>query len=127
MANYGEQKCLALTASSDSSALRYIIVKYEAGGKFALATNNMSAHAFGVLQGTPEINEIESVCYDGKTKVVAGAALSDGAYFTHNTSGRAIAVISGAMVLGRALEAAVADGNIITSIVFPPFRWSGSV
>ena len=126
MANYGEQKCIALTAASNSAALKYTVMRYVAGGSMVLATANASSQAIGVLQGTPALGDEGEVCYDGRSKVVTGAAVTDGAYITHNTSGRAIAVVSGAMCIGKALTASGADGEIISALVFPPFRWSGA-
>ena len=80
----------------------------------------------GVLQNKPESGQAASVAYGGLSKAVAGASISVWDNLTVNGSGRAITVTSGSMCLGQAVEAAGADGDIITVLLSKPVRWAGA-
>ena len=115
--------------TSDYSALgttKYVFVAaIAADGAFSarLATNTNSSTLLGVLQNAPAVGEGMSIAYGGVSKVVAGAAITADAIITTNGSGRAVTVTSGDMAAGRALEAADADGDVITALLFHPVRW----
>jgi len=98
-------------AAADLSAKQYYIV-IQSSGQVNLST---SAGAGGnVLKNKPESGEAAELAVLGTSKVIAGAAISEGAYVTNNTSGKAVATTTSThKVIGKALEAATADGDII--------------
>jgi len=115
-----------LLAAADLSGKQYHIVDQSAAkscNMASLATDNQVA---GVLQNKPQSGEHATIADMGISKVVAGAAVTQGKHLTTNGSGRAITVTSGDMAIGRALEAAGADGDVISARLYPPFRWSGA-
>lgn len=129
-AEYGNQfEYPAFRSNSDYSGLgsaRYVIVWQNGTYKGELATVATSSTLLGVLQNAPKVNEAMAIAYSGPSKVVAGGALSAGVIFTTNGSGRAAAVASGQVAIGRTLEAAGADGDIVSCMLFPPVRWAGA-
>ena len=88
--------------------------------------NPTSTALLGVMQNNPGRGEAMTIAYAGPSKVVAGGALTVNALITSNASGRAAAVTSGDLVAGRVLEAAGADGDVISCLLFHPVRWSGA-
>ena len=86
-----------------------------------------SISVLGVMQNDPGIDEAMVIAYAGRSKVVAGGAITVNAIITPQSgTGRAVAVTSGDMAAGRALEAAGADGDVISALLFHPIRWSGA-
>ena len=65
------------------------------------------------LNETQNANEAVAVCPRGRCRAVAGGAITAYAQVTSTTSGRLAACGSGDTILGYALEAAAADGDII--------------
>lgn len=100
-------------ASEDLSAKQYHIVKLAAGGiaVAAAATDN----PIGVLRRNANLNEVCDVRIVGIAEVKAGAAVAKGAEVMSDAAGKAITYAAGAnnMVVGIALKAAAADGDII--------------
>ena len=109
-------------------AVRYVFVGATAAGQAdRAAAVPTSSSVLGVMQNDPGIGEAMSIAYAGRSKVVAGAAVTVNAIITcQSGTGRAIAVTSGDMAAGRALEAAGADGDVISALLFHPVRWSGA-
>lgn len=105
---------------------RYIFVQATAGYRANQAVNATSSAILGVMQNNPGIDEAMSIACAGVSKVVAGGAVTANAIITTNASGRAAAVTSGDIACGRALEAAGADGDVFTAMLFHPVRWSGA-
>lgn len=120
----------ACDVASSMVGLRYHIVRLSAANQVNLATAPLSSGIVGVIQNEPALGQRATVGYEGKSFVKAGAAITAGALLMTSTSGRAITVTSGSapanIVIGRAWSAAVADGDVIEAILFPPFRWSGA-
>ena len=117
------------STTSDYSSLsttRYIFVQANGARTAMQAINPTSTALLGVMQNNPKVGEAMSIACFGPSKVVAGGALSVNAFITTNTSGRAAAVTSGDMVAGRVLEAAGADGDVVSAMLFHPVRWSGA-
>ena len=117
------------SASSDYSTLsatRYIFVQATGARTAMQAINPTSTALLGVMQNNPARGEAMTIAYAGPSKVVAGGSLTVNALITSNSSGRAAAVTSGDMVAGRVLEAAGADGDVISCLLFHPVRWSGA-
>lgn len=88
----------------------------------SLSSATFSAGAIGVTQLSVVSGDAVPVAYLGESKVVAGAALGVGVLFTNNGSGRAAASVSGDLVVGRVMEAATNDGDVIRCLLFPVYR-----
>lgn len=117
-------------SNSDYTSLgstRYVVVAHQAAYRSVLATDPGSSLILGVMQNNPRINGAASIKAAGPSKVVAGGALTAGVIFTTNASGRAAAVTSGGIAIGRILETAGADGDIVSALLFHPVRWAGAV
>ena len=130
-AEYGPQLTVpGFKTNSDYSSLgatKYIIVQAltTAAVQAIQAPAATSSTILGVLQNGPKVGEAMTIAYSGLSKLVAGGALSANGIVTTNGSGRAAAVTSGDMAIGRVLEAAGANGDVVTALLFPPFRWQG--
>lgn len=131
-AEYGPQETIpGFKTNSDYSSLgatKYIVVQAltTAARQAVMATAPTSSTILGVMQNGPAVGEAMTIACFGLSKIVAGGALSANAVITTNGSGRAAAVSSGQFAIGRVLEAAVADGDVVTAFLQPPFRWSGA-
>lgn len=125
-----KQLNLAYEAAADISAAQYHIVRISDGDK-QVNIGSLATHSsmLGVLQNKPAAaGRNATVCVDGPSKVVAGAAISSaGVFFTTNGSGRAVAATSGDMACGRIIETAAANGDVINVLVYKPFRLSGAI
>lgn len=122
---FGERMSLTLTATSDLSAQQYNIVHYVAPRNCDIRSLGL-AHVLGpigVLENKPVANQAATVTYLGQVRVRAGAAITAGRTFTANASGRAVTATSGSLVIGKALEAAAADGDLITAMLFPAQKY----
>lgn len=114
-----------LRAAADLSGKQYHLLRLSAAEYTNQASNPGGTDNFGVLLNKPLTNEAATVVLMGMGRVVAGAALAVGAMFTTNGSGRAVTVTSGGYVFGRALEAAGADGDIVTAWLERPWKFAG--
>lgn len=128
MATYSRLNVLSMQAGGDLRTKQYHILRQSAAGVTNLAsrtTANQTAvvDAIGVLQNKPNSGQAASVAITGESKVVAGAAITQGVNVTTNASGRAIVAASGDWTIGQAAEAAGADGEVIRVVLdCPPFR-----
>lgn len=125
-AEFGPQEAETLQANADLSACQYHIVRRIAANLTNIASDATQSGVFGVLQNKPTSGQAGTVAYQGRSKVVAGGALTDNVIFTSNSSGRAAVVASGQMALGRIMETAGADGDIVTCQLMEPVRWTGA-
>lgn len=129
-AELGEQDILpGFRSNSNYSTLgatKHIFVQGTAAYRAHQATAATSGNLLGVMQNNPGIDEAMSIACAGLSKVVAGGALTANAIITTNASGRAAVVGSGEMAAGRVLEAAGADGDVVTAMLFHPVRWAGA-
>lgn len=125
MAEYGKaiDDVAGLAADEDLSGKQYTAVYLSGANKVKFATSTNSSLTLGILQNKPTSGQAATVRDLGTTKWYAGAAVTAGAHLTVNGSGRAIVVTSGGMVLGQALDAAGADGELLTARVHAPVRW----
>jgi hypothetical protein len=92
---------------------QYRAVVVDSTGRVARNTAN-GGSVYGVLQNDPGLNQAATVMIDGMTKMRAGAAVAVGAKVMSDTAGRAITATTGLQVLGTALVAAAAEGEIIS-------------
>jgi len=126
MAAYKDLETFTMTAAADLSGLQYHIVRLSAAKNMNVASDATNSALIGVLQTVPQANEWGTVADGGISKVVAGGAITVGDILTCNGSGRAATVASGQVAFGRALEAATANGDVITARLMTPVRWSGA-
>lgn len=129
-AEFGRQETYpALRSVNDLRNFQYRIVRFASGG-VNVASNDVSMalaeRPAGVLQNNPNSGEAATVAYLGASKVKAGAAITQFDNLTTNGSGKAVAAGSGDVVVGVALEAAGAEDDVISAMLFPPMR-TGSV
>lgn len=105
---------LSVEASADLSAFQHHFVEVDSNGQLTVS-NSAGESVFGVLQNNPNAEgRAGNVMKDGVSKVVAGAAIAVGALVQTNASGRAITAASADFVVGRALDAVGADGELIS-------------
>lgn len=102
------------TGASTLIAKQYYIVKQHTDGTVILAAAGTDK-ILGVLQNKPAVGAAALVRFLGTSKVVAGGAISVGAWVTSDASGLAVATTSDHdVVLGKFLgTAAAASGDII--------------
>ena len=100
-------------ASEDLSAKQFYIMQMDANGKMEIGEGATDL-LLGVLQDKPESGQAGCYRHMGTTKVVASAAIAIGARVTSDAAGKAVTTTTnGNIVVGTALEAAAADGDII--------------
>jgi hypothetical protein len=128
-AEFGEQSVYpGLRAGGDLRALQYRVMRGAGSGytnmsSVTAVTSLGAQQVLGVLQNDPNTDEAATVAFQGLSKVVTGAAVTAQMLATHNASGQAIDAVSGAVVIGRFMEATNAAGEIATIMLFPPTRW----
>jgi hypothetical protein len=127
MAEYNELFTLTLEAAADLSLFQYCGVRISAQYRMNVASDPGASSYVGVLQTKPRQTEFGTVAYLGKSKMVAGGAITAGALITINSSGRAAPVASGGMTIGQALDTSSADGDIISVLLKPAFRQAGAI
>lgn len=105
-------------AAADLSSHQYKVVYQSAAGQVNLAST-AGGPFVGILDNSPQAvtGATCRVVIGGVTQGMAGAAISAGAKVTNNTSGLLVAASDDDYVLGEAVEAATASGDIITVLV----------
>lgn len=121
MAEYINLLSITEKADADLSAKQYFLVKQNANGVVLAALNDA---AIGALQDKPKTGEFGRVQVAGVAKVKAGAAINKGDYVKSDANGKAIASAGEAAgtlvhIVGQALEAATADGDVISVLLAP--------
>lgn len=124
MASYNELISLTRKAGADLRLMRFHLVRVATVPDLI----NIASHAaaslangpIGVLQNKPNSLQAATVAFLGESKVVAGGSITANVMITTNGSGRATAAVSGDIIVGRAMEAAGADGDIIRAFLQPP-------
>lgn len=113
---------ITFKAGADLSASQFAPVKLGANvNEVVLAGAN--EEAIGILQNTPTAGKAASVRLAGTSKVKASAAIAKGAAVVAAANGKVVtAGVQPQNILGLALEAAAADGDII-EMVLRPQRW----
>lgn len=109
-----------LKASADLSAKQYHFVSISGTG--TVNSTGAGLGAVGVVQNKPASGEAAEIDCDGVTKVVAGAAITPGteARVMSDANGAAITATATNKVLGVALEAATAAGQVIAVKLLAP-------
>lgn len=125
MAEFGPQETVTgFAAAADLSGKQYHFVRASAANACNQSSLASDTAVLGVLQNNPQSGQAATIAQQGLSKVVAGGSITVNALVTTNGSGRAAAAVSGDMVMGRALEAAANDGEVITVALQPPVRWA---
>ena len=100
-----------LVAGEDLSGKQYYIVQLAADGDVEVGEGATDL-IVGVLQNKPQSGEAALYRFGGTSKVIAGGAVTVGAWVTSDSAGKAVATTTdGDITIGRALEAAD-DGDI---------------
>lgn len=108
-----------VVAAADLSADQFLFVVMSSTG---IALNSSAGgKVLGVLQNKPTAGQAADVWADGSvSKVVASTAITKGAAITSTAAGKAVTATSGQNIAGYALDAAGADGDLIS--VFLAYR-----
>jgi len=119
MAYENALKKITGVAGADLSAKQYYAVNYGAAGAVTLFTTAGGIPA-GFLQNAPESGQSAEValrCAGGITKATAGAAISAGADVMVAATGKLATGTATNQKIGVALEAATADGDVISLLL----------
>jgi hypothetical protein len=114
---------ISAKAAADLSGKIYHFVRLSAANTVNQASYAADNTLVGVLLNDPKTGEAATVQIAGIGHITAGAAITAGDPITTNGSGRAVAASSGQWVMGKALESAAADGDVIAAIFNVPFFW----
>ena len=114
MAISENQTCITLEAAADLSAKQYYFVAVDSNGKAALTGDD--GNPIGVLQNKPTAGQAATICVDGVTKVYVQESDGLGAGYNVGCGSASAAKVSdtASYRLGVSLEAASADGDIIS-------------
>ena len=111
---------VTLVAGADLSTKQYTFVKLDSSGQ-AVAAAAATDIPVGVLQNAPTSGQEAEVLIVGGTKLVAGAAIAEGAQIGTTSAGKAAALVAGTdttkYVAGTLLSESAADGNIVTAVI----------
>ena len=107
----------SVPVTADMTSKQYYIMKASSG---SMAVCGAGQQPIGVIQDTPAASGRPGCLgFDGVSKVVAGAAISAGAYVSSDSAGKAVTAASGDFPLGIAESAATADGDVISVNLMP--------
>ena len=110
----------SFVAGADLSTKQYTFVKLNSSGE-VIAAAAATDIPIGVLQNNPTSGAEASVTIVGGTKIVAGAAISEGALVGTSSTGKAVALVAGTdttkYVVGTLLTESGADGDIVSAVV----------
>lgn len=108
----GKNIMQSVPAGSDLSAKQYYLVTINSSGELALTGD--AGYASGVLQNEPAAQgRAGAIVTQGETRVIAGGAFNAGELLGSNSAGKAVNAATNDAVIGQALEAATADGDIV--------------
>lgn len=112
MARQQQVQSLSLEAGADLSAAQFRVMALSSGQ--VVQQTSSSAQSVGVLQNNPSAQgQAAEVAYAGLVKIVAGAAVAQDALVMSDTQGRAVTATSTNRVIGQALSAAGAAGELL--------------
>lgn len=95
------------------TSAKYHAVQLDASGNIEIGEGATDL-LVGVLQNKPASGGAALYRFAGTTKMVAGGAVSIGDWVTSKSDGRALTTTTDKdVIIGRAMEAAAADGDII--------------
>lgn len=112
----GEGNMVTKPVTAATAVTQYYLVKIASGKALH---NTANTDVFGVAQeactaADATAGKVIQICTAGPCKAVAGAAITEGALIYAGTAGKlAASGGAGVLCLGRATEAATADGDVI--------------
>lgn len=128
MSSMGEVMGFTAKGATDFTNQRYHMVRLTAANEVQVASDSAGSDP-ATLIGVAQTNQVSgraiNVGYFGESKVVAGGAITVGRWITSNGAGRAAAAASGDNVIGQALTAPGANGDIFRALIFPVWRLTG--
>lgn len=111
---------VTLVAGADLSSAQYKFVKLNSSGQAVICAAATDI-PIGVLQNDPASGAEAEVLVVGGTKIVAGAAIGEGALLGTSSAGKAVALVAGTdttkYVVGALLTESGADGDIVTAVI----------
>jgi hypothetical protein len=111
---------VTLEASGDLSDYQYYLVKSGTGERRVSVNTSAGGAVVGVLQNKPDaVGAAATVAISGVVPVIAGDAIDAMAQVTSDSSGRVVAYSETDVIVGRALQAATAAGDIISVLLQP--------
>jgi hypothetical protein len=123
MSDFANVVTRSVTSAADQRTRQYTIQRAAAAGTCDISSNAAASHLLGpigVLINKPNTGQAATIAYAGEVKVVAGGTVTANALVTNNASGRAANATSGQMVIGRALETATTDGEVVRMQLMSP-------
>ncbi len=105
-----------LTASADLTLLQHRFVIVSASEQVNVA--GVAASAIGVLQNKPNTGQAAEVVAAGVSNVIASAAITAGTDLATAANGKVAAATAGQNVVGKAIQAASNDDDIISALIF---------
>lgn len=115
-------------AGADLRATLYHFVRNSNGAdQVNISSLDTASDMLGVQWTAPSAaGRPVTVLIMGLGKVVAGAAIASlDVFLTCDSSGRAVVAGSGDMTGARAMETATAAGDVVSALIFPPYRFVG--
>jgi hypothetical protein len=110
-----------VAASADLQTKQFFFVKVDGSKTVGLAGDGEAVA--GVLQNKPDTGQAATVWGPGAvTKVVAGAAIAAGANVSSDAAGKGKTSTSGDYIVGHAVDAVSADGEVVTVTLTTPGR-----
>jgi len=92
-------------------------VTMETSGKIALA-NSAGEKCYGILQNKPDADdEPARVRINGTSKMIAGAAIEEGAELAATAAGKVVTAVAEDYIIGIAINPAAADGDQIAAML----------
>ena len=128
MSSMGEVMVFTAKGVVDFTNLRYHMVRLSAANEVNISSESSGsdpATLVGVAQTNAVSGRAINVGYFGESKVVAGGSITVGRWISATESGRAVAAASGDNVIGQALTAPAADGDVFRALIFPVWRLTG--
>lgn len=111
---------VTLVAGGDLSSSQYRFVKLNSSGQ-AVICSSATDVPIGVVQNAPSSGQEAEVLIVGGTKIVAGAAIGEGALVGTSNAGKAVALTPGTdttkYVVGAFITESGADGDIVTAVI----------
>tara|TARA_Y100000310_G_scaffold171492_2_gene171688 strand:+ start:2745 stop:3134 length:390 start_codon:yes stop_codon:yes gene_type:complete len=123
MSDFANLMTRTVAAANDLRTMQYTIQRQAGAGTCDIASHaaaTLVLGPMGVLTNKPNSGQAATIAYAGETKVVAGGSVTVNVAVSTNSSGRATAAVSGDIIIGRALEAAGADGEVIRMLLQAP-------
>ena len=116
---------LTRPAGADLSASQYRFVEQTNTGAVTVC-DTAGEKALGVLQNDPALGQAATIAYGGIVRVEAGGVIAIGDNIATDALGRAVNATNGQTILGEAMSATSAAGQIV-SVLFRPYAASGTV